>query len=84
MAEESSDYLRGKVAGLELINGVLLNLLVEVSTSSLSGETDLRIQFAAQITSTSAEMLRNVALPNDLFRQGLGDAMSEFSSKLLS
>ena len=84
MAEESPDYLRGKVAGLELINGVLLNLLVEVSTSSLSGETDLRIRFAAQITSTSAEMLRNVALPNDLFRQGLGDAMSEFSSKLLS
>ena len=82
MAEESVDYLKGKIAGLELLSKMFSELVIAAGGFDTSNELNARMRLTANIGKLADEA-NTLPFPNDLFRTGFNHALAEFSRKLL-
>jgi hypothetical protein len=81
--DESPEYLKGKIAGLERLSLVLINALADQAKPPLPGQRDLRTTLADHLPSINAAILTDVRVADNPFGQGICDAITEFSAKLL-
>ena len=79
MASESTEFLRGKVIGLTVVNAALLKGLTSLYTYT-SDDLELRfiLRDALDVTVPASA---NISLEH---RQGFDEAISEFRAKLLN
>ena len=78
--KDSTDYLKGKVEGLERINVGLFEALSRgLSTSDV---VDLRVKVVDDINGLIAELDAHPRFTSHEFGQGVREALAEFSAKL--
>ena len=80
--EDSPEYLKGKIAGLDRLCASLFEVISR-DLSTTSDVIDLRVQVVNQINDIIAEVNTHPRFTSHPFGQGARDALAEFSAKLL-
>ena len=80
---DSPEYLKGKVEGLERISNALFAVVCR-DLSTLSDVVDVRVRIASIVTDIVGEVDAHPDFTNTPFGQGARDALTEFSAKLLN
>ena len=80
--DESVDYLRGKVAALQLASNTCANLMLR--GMGTSDDINARIRIVNSVRAIIEEGLKAFPMASgDLYREGFHDALTEFSTKLI-